>query len=88
MAKLIDNLIAAAALIAFAACCSLFVLSLEKNAPQVPASAGQRSTPPPSAVSEPAALLSIPLPYTATITQYGDGISQPRTRFYVPKEKK
>lgn len=29
-----------------------------------------------------------PLPYTATITQSGPGIAEPRTRFYVPKERK
>jgi hypothetical protein len=31
------------------------------------------------------ARLSHPLPYTATVTQYGDGIREPRTRYYVPR---
>ena len=35
-----------------------------------------------------AATLSHPLPYTDTVTQYGDGIKQPRTRFYVPTSAK
>jgi hypothetical protein len=28
--------------------------------------------------------LSHPLPYSASITQSGDGIAEPRTRFYIP----
>lgn len=36
---------------------------------------------------EPAAvsLLEFPIPYAATITQSGDGIDEPRTRFYVAR---
>lgn len=33
-------------------------------------------------------LLSHPLPYAATVTQSGDGIAEPRTRFYVAKSVK
>jgi hypothetical protein len=32
--------------------------------------------------------LSHPLPYAATVTQSGDGIKEPRTRFYVPTSAK
>lgn len=38
-------------------------------------------------LSEPAAFSS-PIPYAATVTQSGDGISEPRTRFYVPMSKR
>ena len=37
-----------------------------------------------SSLGEPAAF-SFPIPYSATITQYGDGIKEPRTRFYVAR---
>ena len=39
----------------------------------------------PSPRGEPAAVLSFPIPYSATVTQYGDGIKEPRTRFYVAR---
>jgi hypothetical protein len=32
--------------------------------------------------------LSFPLPYAATVTQSGDGIDEPRTRFYVSTSTK
>lgn len=38
-----------------------------------------------SSLGEPAAVLSFPIPYSATVTQSGDGIAEARTRFYVAK---
>lgn len=40
--------------------------------------------------SSPDAVLpfSFPLPYAATVTQSGDGIAEPRTRFYIAKSVK
>lgn len=36
-----------------------------------------------SSPESPVAALSFPLPYSATVTQSGDGIAEPRTRFYI-----
>lgn len=55
----------------------------ESNAPQAPAVTGN-----PSSSGQPAALLSFPIPYDATITQSGPGITEPRTRFYVSTSTK
>jgi hypothetical protein len=67
---------------------AVLVLSLEhKNAPQAPAVTGNGS-PPPSSLSQPAALLSHPIPYSATVRQSGDGITEPRIRYYVSTSTK
>lgn len=55
---------------------TVFVFSLDKSpAPQ--ASVGSSSP------GQPAALFSFPLDYSASVTQSGAGIAEPRTRFYV-----
>jgi hypothetical protein len=41
-----------------------------------------------SSPESPVAALSFPIPYSATVTQSGDGIAEPRTRFYVAKSVK
>lgn len=57
---------------------TVLVFSLDKpRAPQ--ASVGSPSP------SQPAALFSFPLDYSASVTQSGNGIAEPRTRFYVAK---
>lgn len=62
------------------------VFSLDKSpAPQAPAVTGKGS---PSSPSQPAALFSFPIDYSASVTQYGDGIKTPRTRFYIATSKK
>lgn len=66
-----------AAVYAFA----VFFLSIESHAPQAPTVIG-KSSPPPFPQSQPAALLSFPLDYGASITQSGPGITEPRTRYY------
>ena len=33
-------------------------------------------------------VLAHPIPYDATITQYGDGITEPRTRYYIRPSKR
>lgn len=38
-----------------------------------------------SSPESPVAALSFPLPFSVSITQSGDGIDEPRTRFYVAK---
>lgn len=91
-------LMAAAAVVVYGFVAAMFSLE-PKNAPQAPAISSSNGSSPSSLRSQPAALSDydralrnlereFPLPYTATITQYGDGIAEPRTRFYVPKDKK
>jgi hypothetical protein len=55
-----------------------------------PPAAPQASTPPPSSSGPGSAALpfSFPIPYSATVQQSGDGIAEPRTRFYVAKSVK
>lgn len=85
MQRFIDGIIGAVAMLALMFGGAVLVLSLEKNAPQAPAVTGKGS--PPSSLSQPAAL-SFPIPYSATVTQSGDGIKEPRTRFYVSRAVK
>lgn len=74
-----------AALLVVAYGAAVLILSLEKiAAPQAPAVTGKG----PSSPSQPAALFSFPVDYSASVTQYGDGIKMPRTRFYIASSKK
>jgi ABC-type phosphate transport system substrate-binding protein len=61
----------------------VLVLSLESHAPQAPSVNGKGSS-----SSQPAALLSFPLDYSASVTQSGDGIAEPRTRYYSAERSK
>lgn len=66
------------------------VLSLERpNAPQAPAVTGNGSQPHPSSPSQPAALLSHPIGYDATIRQcLPSGRKCTPTRYYVYESKR
>lgn len=66
---------------------AVLILSLESHAPQAPAVTGKDL--PPYSSGQPAALLSHPLPYTATMYHcLPSGRECSAVRYYVPKERK
>jgi hypothetical protein len=70
----LTGIAAALALIAYLGFWGGLVEFFFPAAPQVPPSSPEAALP-----------LSFPLPYAATVTQSGDGIDEPRTRFYIAK---
>lgn len=87
-----EDTLAVLAFIAFAFCASTGVLSLERNAPiaapRAPAVTGKgpQSSYPLTTPSQPAALLSHPIPYKAVLCQSGPG-EKPTCRYYLERSK-